>query len=101
MYTLGMWKVKLGREAEFVKTWKDFAEWTSKNQMGASEAVLLRDVEQPQKFISFGPWRNKEAVQAWRKRPEFGEFVKQARELCEEMQPNMLKVAARVKGGEK
>jgi hypothetical protein len=62
VYTLGIWTVKPGKEAAFIKSWDDFAVWTSMNQQGVQNAVLVQDAENPQKFLSFWPWQDKEAA---------------------------------------
>jgi heme-degrading monooxygenase HmoA len=95
VYTLGIWTVKPGNEATFIRTWDDFARWTSMYQKGAQTAVLVQDEENPRKFISFGPWQDNDAAMQWRNTPEFkGAFAK-FRELCSEIQPHtMLAVAS-------
>ena len=62
VYTLGIWTVKQGNEAAFIRTGTDFAQWTSMNQKGAQIAVLVQDTENPQKFISFGQWQGKDVA---------------------------------------
>jgi heme-degrading monooxygenase HmoA len=95
VYTLGIWTVKPGKEAAFIKVWDDFALWTSMNQQGAQNAVLVQDAENPQKFISFGPWQDKETAIQWRNTPEFKKAFLIFRELCSEIQPHtMLCVAS-------
>ncbi|MGD8406911.1 MAG: antibiotic biosynthesis monooxygenase [Anaerolineales bacterium] len=97
LYTLGTWKVKLGKEAEFVEAWQAFADWTSLNQPGAGEGILLQNEDRPDLFISFGPWESAENVVHWRAQPEFQDFLSNARDLCIEMQPqNMVQVGRSV-----
>ena len=96
IWTLGTWKVKTGREDEFAQAWQEFAGWTSQNQPGAGLAYLLQDTTDPQKFVSFGPWESADAVGAWRSTPEFQTFLAKARELCDEVQPHLLRQRAQV-----
>lgn len=91
LYTLGIWTVKAGNEQAFVGAWKTFAKWTLKNQPGNANATLLQDEDQPQRFISFGPWKNHKSIQLWRNQPEFKEFIVKARGLCEDIKPHTLK----------
>lgn len=91
LYTLGIWTVKAGNEKAFTDAWRAFAEWTLKNQPGNAKATLLRDEEQPQRFISFGPWKNHESIRSWRNQPEFKKFIAKARDLCEDIKPHTLK----------
>ena len=92
LFTSGIWSVKPGSEAEFIRAWEEFARWTAGHQPGAGEAHLLQDIEHPQRFLSIGPWESAESIQAWRSQPEFGAFFAQARQLCDEIQPRTLKL---------
>ena len=93
LYTLATWKVKAGKEAEFIESWQAFADWTTHTQAGAGEGVLLQGEDNPDHFVSFGPWDNAENVARWRAQPEFQDFLSKARDLCEELQPqNMIRV---------
>ena len=89
-YTLGTWRTKAGNERAFIAEWEVFAKWTASNQAGAGTGYLLQDPEHPQQFISFGPWENADAIQAWRERSEFKVFVSKVRELCDDFQPRSL-----------
>ncbi len=94
LYTTGLWTAKPGKAEEFAAAWRDFAEWTSKNQPGASEGYLLQDVEDENRFVSFGPWPSTEVIAQWRATPQFAEFAGKARALCDEIQTRTLTVAA-------
>ncbi len=93
-YTVGVWTVKPGKERAFIAEWEAFARWTSENQSGAQTGYLLQDTRSPEKFISFGPWENEEAIKNWRERPEFKAFATKASELCTEFQPRSLTLVA-------
>lgn len=93
LYTLGIWKAKQGREAEFIDAWQAFADWTSASVPGAGAGTLLQHEGQPQKFVSFGPWHDAESVASWRQQPQFDQFVAKAHDLCEDFEPrNMIVV---------
>lgn len=93
LFTLGVWKTKKGKEAEFIQAWQAFADWTSVSQPGAGEGTLLQHEDMPQRFVSFGPWQDAVSVAEWRKQPQFREFVEKVRILCEEFEPqNMIMV---------
>ena len=49
--------MKNGREGDFVKSWEDLADRT-KSGFPDETATLLRDRDQPNLFISFGPWES-------------------------------------------
>ena len=91
IYSLGVWTVKPGKESEFIRAWNDFARWTRDTQDGAKDAVLLQDIANPQKFVSFGPWRDLKNTEAWRKTQEFRNAFARFKDLCSDIQPNTLK----------
>ncbi len=75
LYTAGRWKVVPGSEEEFVKAWKEMAEWTSTEIPGSSWATLVQHHEEPNVFLSFGPWESAEAIAVWRESPGFKDRV--------------------------
>lgn len=93
-YTHGLWIVKAGNERAFIEEWSRFAKWTAKNHSGAGKAYLLQDSDNPQQFVSFGPWENTESIKTWREDPEFKKFVSKAKELCDSFQPRSLRRVA-------
>jgi len=95
-YTHGTWIVKPGKEDEFISAWKKLAEWTKANVPGAGTGRLLRDREQTNRFASFGPWENLEAIAAWRQMPEFQEMVGRMRDLLETFDPRTLDLVAEI-----
>ncbi len=93
-YTVGLWTVRPGNEKAFIVEWTAFAKWTAENQAGSGTGYLLQDPLNPQQFISYGPWENTAAIDAWRNRPEFKAFAAKAKELCEVFQPRSLVLVA-------
>jgi heme-degrading monooxygenase HmoA len=87
LYTVGIWIVKPGKEDEFVKAWSALAEWTKSTFEGAGSATLLRDQGQPNRFVSFGPWRSEADIAQWRSSDRFRDGVSAVRPLLEEFQP--------------
>src|SRR5262249_46256014 len=63
-FTHTTWQVKAGREAEFVERWLEWIQWSHRQGLRA-RARLLRDVENPSTFVSFGPWETVSAVRTW------------------------------------
>jgi heme-degrading monooxygenase HmoA len=92
IYSLGTWTVKPGNEKAFAEAWGVFARWTTMTQKGAQTAVLVQDLENPQRFISFGPWENRDALTQWRNTPEFKKAFETFKELCSEIQPHTMEV---------
>ncbi len=89
-YTSGTWMVKEGKEDEFVQAWGELAAWTTDTVDGALWAVLLRDEDQPNKFVSMGPWETREAIDTWRAMPEFKEAVGVLKELIDGFEVHVL-----------
>lgn len=94
IYTLGIWTVKPENETEFIKEWTEFANWTDKNIAGPGNAYLLQDEKNHLRFISFGSWDNERSIQEWRESNEFKSFVAKVKNLCDDFQPNTLKVVS-------
>ena len=95
-YTHGTWIVKPGKEDDFIRAWKELAEWTKSNVPGAGTGRLLRDREQTNRFASFGPWESLEAISAWRQMPDFQQRIGKIRELLESFEPQTLELVAEV-----
>jgi heme-degrading monooxygenase HmoA len=87
-FTSGNWLVTPGNEEEFVRRWTAFTTWAQKEASGAQGFVLLRHVDDPRHFVSFGSWESEEAVDRWRSSPEFARYLGACRELCEEFRPS-------------
>jgi heme-degrading monooxygenase HmoA len=92
-YTHTVWRVRPGREDEFVSRWRDWVAWSHREGLEAP-ALLLRDVESPQTFVSFGPWESVGAVRNWRALPGYQERVARLREVVDEFEPRTLEVTA-------
>lgn len=92
-YTHTTWRVKPGREDEFVQRWSEWIDWSHRQGLQAP-AMLLRDVESPSTFISFGPWASISAVRSWRGLAGYHERVARLQEVVESFQPRTLEVVA-------
>ncbi len=90
-FSVGIWLVKSGREAEFIAAGGSFAKHIFDSSLGAPEVYLLQDIQQPRRFISCGPWESIQKIDAWRQLPEFKEFFARAKELCDEITPMTMK----------
>ena len=95
-YTLGNWVAKPGREDEFVAAWQEFAEWTKTEVSQRASAHLLRDMTDPRRFVSVGPWESLEAIDAWRALPGFQERVSRIRGLLDSFEPMTLELVGQV-----
>ena len=92
VYTSGSWRVKEGRGDEFVAAWRELAEWSKREIPGAVGATLVRDLDDPGHFVSFGPWESVAAVRSWRGRPGYQERVARMLEVLESFEPRTLEV---------
>ena len=82
-YTHGMWHAKAGKEDEFAAAWQAFAEWAFAEAPGAVGAVLIKDVEDPSLFWSFGPWASLDDARAFREVPGFADHIGRMEQLLE------------------
>jgi heme-degrading monooxygenase HmoA len=92
-YTHTSWVVKEGRERDFVERWREWADWTRRQGL-ASQAMLLRDVDDPRRFVSFGPWESIQAVSSWRAQAGYHERVAKLREVVDHFEPRTLEIVA-------
>jgi len=90
-YSSTTWIVKAGQEDEFVRRWNEFAEW-SEGQGLSARAMLFRDLDEPTRFVSFGPWESLQAIARWRTLPGFHEWVAQLNDVLERFEPRTLEL---------
>jgi heme-degrading monooxygenase HmoA len=88
-FTHTIWIVKPGLEDDFVLRWNDLARWSVSQGLSAS-ARLLRDVDDPSRFVSFGPWQSLQAARRWRGTEGFNERIQRLQEVLDGFQPCML-----------
>jgi heme-degrading monooxygenase HmoA len=94
-YTHGSWMVKPGEEDAFVQAWTEFVTWAS-SMPGSGTFRLVRNVEEPSRYMSFAPWESSEAQQAWKDLPEFRERIGRVRAHCEDFKPSVFELVTRV-----
>jgi heme-degrading monooxygenase HmoA len=93
-YTHTTWRVKDGHEDDFIARWQEWVDWSRRQGLSAA-ALLLRDVEDPHVFVSFGPWENLSAIRNWRGLAGYHERVALMREAVESFEPRTLGVVSR------
>ena len=84
VYSSGNWLVKQGEDAEFIRRWRAFLEWTRDNAPGFKSARLMRFANDPRRFVSFALWENEKARTDWKTYPEFSQKLDAARSVCDE-----------------
>ena len=89
VWTSGTWRVKAGREDEFVGAWGEFARW-SQAAFAGGHAWLLRDRADPRVFLSIGPWPDDEVIERWRSSEGFRDRIGRIRDLLESFEPRTL-----------
>ncbi len=91
-YTQGIWQVQPGRAEDFIAAWTEFAVWTSENVPGAGRGTLLRDLDDPNRFVSLGPWDSLDALESWRSLDGWKQRVEQIGEMLAGFQPATLEL---------
>jgi heme-degrading monooxygenase HmoA len=91
-YSQTEWRVKPGREADFVERWRELAEWSA--LQGLAGAKLFLDRDDPTRFVSFGPWESLDKVQRWRSLPGYDERIARLVEVLERFDPHTLEQIA-------
>ncbi len=95
IYTLGAWRVKPGKEAEFIEAWKGLSTLFRQLPMPPDgTATLVQSLNDPLLFYSFGAWPSPESVQAMRQNATAQEGIKKVAALCTEATPGSYRVAA-------
>jgi heme-degrading monooxygenase HmoA len=91
LYTHTTWRVKPGREDDFVRSWEEWVDWSHLQGLH-EEALLLRDVESPQTFVSFGRWESIDVARGWRAAPGYKERLARLQEALDGFEPRTLEV---------
>ncbi len=95
IYTLGVWRVKPGKEAEFIEAWKGLSGVFSKlPQPPGGKGTLVQSLNDPLLFYSFGEWSSMDSIQAMRQDATAQAGIKKVGELCTEAAPGSFRVVA-------
>ena len=96
MYTSGDWVVKKGREEDFARRWQTSVDHLSLQFPGITFR-LLRDVDNPQRFVSVdGAWRNAEQIAVARSHPSYQEAMTEVEKLLESGELSTFELVAEV-----
>ena len=93
-YTLARWLVAPGQEDAFVAAWQDLGLFFLALPMPPHWGTLLRSVEEPRLFYSFGPWPSMETIAAMRAHPDAPAALAKLTALCETAETGTYFVAA-------
>jgi heme-degrading monooxygenase HmoA len=94
VYTLGMWRVKAGKQDEFVDAWQALGRYFKRLPHPPGQGTLLQSVDEPQQFYSFGPWDSLDDIQEMRSQPETRNEIGKLMGLCEEGRPGTFRMVA-------
>jgi heme-degrading monooxygenase HmoA len=94
-YTSAVWTVKPGEEDAFAAAWEEFVRSASE-QPGSGTFRLVRDLEQPNRYMSFAPWESFEAQHAWKQTPEFAEWLTRVRQYVDAFEPSTYELVIEV-----
>ncbi|MFQ5522539.1 MAG: antibiotic biosynthesis monooxygenase family protein [Acidimicrobiia bacterium] len=93
-YTLGVWRVKAGKEGEFVEAWTRLGHHFRDLPHPPGKGTLLQSLDDPRQFYSFGPWRTLDDIQEMRDHPDSPGEIKALMDLCDEGRPGAFRVVA-------
>ena len=93
-YTLARWLVAPGNEDAFVAAWHDLAAFFLSLKQPPRWGTLLRSMEDPRLFYSFGPWPSTETIAAMRADPGTPAAIGRLTALCEAAELGTYLVAA-------
>lgn len=88
-WSSGNWQVREGAADEFLKRWDEFAHWIKDRVPGFEHGRLLRDVNDPNHFVSIAGWEDAKSRADWMEMPEFADFLNTCKELCDDFRPGM------------
>ena len=95
VYTLALWRVREGKEGEFIEAWKGLsALFSQMPQAPGGKGTLVQSLDEPLLFYSFGAWPSMEAVQAMRQDAKAQEGIRKLAGLCSEAKPGSFRVVA-------
>jgi hypothetical protein len=97
IYTHALWRVKEGKADEFVAAWNRLPEVFAKLAEPPVGGTLIKSLDDPHVFYSFGPWRGLAAVSAMRADSDCQEAFRRLVELCDEAQPGAYRLIADIK----
>jgi hypothetical protein len=85
LYTLGMWRVKAGQQADFIADWQTLGDILRQlPQPPASKATLVQSVSDPSLFYSLGLWLTLADIEARQQDAQARDALEVLRNHCTE-----------------
>jgi hypothetical protein len=78
VYTLGVWRVKDGKQDEFIVAWQALGTYFNRLPHPPGKGTLLQNLDEPRQFYSFGPWQTLADIREMRKPARDSERDRQA-----------------------
>jgi hypothetical protein len=95
VYTFGMWRVKPGRQADFIAAWQALGDiFRQLPQPPAGKGTLVQSVSDPALFYSYGPWLSLADIEAMRQNAEARAGLEELRQYCTEAQTGAYRTVA-------
>jgi heme-degrading monooxygenase HmoA len=95
-FTLAKYRVKEGREEDFINSWNGLAEIFSSLTNPPLWGTLIWHQTDRTLFYSFGPWQSMEDVKAMRANDKAQDAFRRLNELCVELIPGDFEVITHV-----
>jgi hypothetical protein len=95
-YTHALWRVRSGRESEFIELWENDLARAFRAANPEASGTLIQSLEDPTLFYSFGPWPTLSAMAAARQAPGVGAALEALKSVCVEATPGTYKVVLRI-----
>jgi hypothetical protein len=94
-YTLGMWRVNPGQEAEFIAAWHALSNvFRRLPRPPAGKGTLVQNVSEPSIFYSFGAWHSADDIGAMRQDAQAQAGLAALRNLSSEVEGGVFRVVA-------
>ena len=98
IFASGTWKTNPDSEAAFVQAWTEFATWAS-TKPGVGALHLLRNLNEPGRFMSFSDWESTDDLESWKSAADFRERLAHVLQHVAEFNATELEAAATVEAG--
>lgn len=87
-YTLAAWHVLPGEEDRFIEAWKEMGDvFAAVPDNPQVTGTLLRRSDEPNVFVSFGPWPTRDAIERMRADPQVQEAMARVKACCTHADP--------------
>ena len=97
IYTHAQWRVKPGREAEFIKAWRELIQAFSNLPARPKRSTLLQSLVDESLFYSFGQWKSLSDIVAMRHDSRARDAFHKVMELCVEASPSTYRMIADIR----